>query len=103
MSTWKSEIESRRRDEIGTIDKEAPDAVALLYPSPYHVAMSSLGYQTIYRSINASPGRAAHRAFLPDDVAAWKASRSPLVTYERLRPMSDYRCLLYTSDAADDL
>ena len=93
MSTWKSEIESRRRDEIGTIDKEAPDAVALLYPSPYHVAMSSLGYQTIYRSINASPGRAAHRAFLPDDVAAWKASRSPLVTYERLRPMSDYRVI----------
>jgi radical SAM superfamily enzyme YgiQ (UPF0313 family) len=90
MSTWKSEIEARRRDEIGAIDKEAPESVALLYPSPYHVAMSSLGYQTIYRSINATAGRAAHRAFLPDDVEAWKTSRSPLVTYERLKPVSDY-------------
>jgi radical SAM superfamily enzyme YgiQ (UPF0313 family) len=90
MSTWKTEIETKLRDEVGAIDKEAPEAVALLYPSPYNVGMSSLGYQTIYRSVNAVPGRAAHRAFLPDDVDAWKASRTPLVTYEQLRPISDY-------------
>lgn len=90
MSTWKTEIEAKLRDEVGAIDKEAPEAVALLYPSPYNVGMSSLGYQTIYRSVNAVPGRAAHRAFLPDDVDAWKASRTPLVTYEQLRPISDY-------------
>ena len=77
-------------DEIGAIDKDAPEAVALLYPSPYRVAMSSLGYQTIYRSINASEGRAAHRAFLPDDLDAWLQARAPLVTYEKLRPVSDY-------------
>jgi radical SAM superfamily enzyme YgiQ (UPF0313 family) len=55
--------------------------------------MSSLGYQTIYRSINATEGRAAHRAFLPDDVDAWRQSRVPLVTYETLRPISDYRVI----------
>jgi hypothetical protein len=26
-------------DEIGTLHKEAPYRVALVYPSPYHVAM----------------------------------------------------------------
>ncbi len=77
-------------DEIGSIEKDAPEAVALLYPSPYRVGMSSLGYQTIYRAINATEGRAAHRAFLPDDIAAWQQSRLPLVTYEKLRPISDY-------------
>ncbi len=90
MSDLKGEILARLRDEIGTIDKDAPEAVALLYPSPYRVGMSSLGYQTIYRSINATEGRAAHRAFLPDDLDAWRQSRAPLVTHEKLRPISDY-------------
>ncbi len=90
MSDLKGEILARLRDEIGTIDKDAPEAVALLYPSPYRVGMSSLGYQTIYRSINATEGRAAHRAFLPDDLDAWRQSRAPLVTHEKLRPVSDY-------------
>ena len=90
MSDLKGEILGQMRDEIGTIDKDAPEAVALLYPSPYRVGMSSLGYQTIYRSINETEGRAAHRAFLPDDLEAWKGAHSPLVTYEKLRPVSDY-------------
>ena len=92
----KSEILARRGDEIGEIDKDAPAAVALVYPSPYHVGMSSLGYQTMYRSINAVDGRAAHRAFLPDDVAAWQRSRTPLVPYEKLRPVSDYPILAFS-------
>lgn len=96
MGDLKGEIVARMRDEIGAIDKEAPEAVALVYPSPYRVAMSSLGYQTIYRSINATEGRAAHRAFLPDDLEAWKKSRAPLVTYEKLRPVSDYRVVAFS-------
>lgn len=93
MSDLKGEILARMGDEIGAIQKDAPEAVALLYPSPYRVGMSSLGYQTIYRSINACEGRAAHRAFLPDDLNAWQQTRVPLVTYETLRPVSDYRVI----------
>jgi len=96
VSDLKGEIVARMRDEIGAIDKEAPEAVALVYPSPYRVGMSSLGYQTIYRSINATEGRAAHRAFLPDDLQAWRQSRAPLVTYEKLRPVSDYPVLAFS-------
>jgi len=93
VSDPKGEILTRMADEIGAIQKDAPEAVALLYPSPYRVGMSSLGYQTIYRSINARDGRAAHRAFLPDDLNAWEQTRVPLVTYETLRPVSDYRVI----------
>jgi radical SAM superfamily enzyme YgiQ (UPF0313 family) len=90
------EIVARMRDEIGVIDKDAPESVALVYPSPYRVAMSSLGFQTIYRAINDSHGRAAHRAFLPDDVATWRQSRVPLLTYEKLRPVADYPVIAFS-------
>ena len=83
----------RLRDEVGTIVREAPDAVCLLYPSPYAAGMSSLGFQTIYRTVNETPGRAAHRAFLPDDVDAWRGSRLPLLTYETEQPVGSYRVI----------
>ena len=57
----------------------------MVYPSPYHVGMSSLGFQTIYRRWNEIEGFACERAFLPDDVAAWRKARLPLVTYETER------------------
>mgnify|MGYP001282600662 CR=1 FL=1 len=53
-------------DERGTLYKEAELRVALVYPSPYRAAMSSLGYQQIYRTLHAMPGVAADRAMLPD-------------------------------------
>ena len=65
----------RRRllaDEQGTLTKVAPLRVALCYPSPYHVGMSSLGFQSIYREIHAHDGASAERAFLPDDVEAFR-------------------------------
>ncbi len=96
MGDVKGEIVARMRDESGAINKEAPEPVALVYPSPYRVGMSSLGFQTIYRSINATEGRAAHRAFLPDDLEAWRQSRVPLVTYETLRPVSDYPVIAFS-------
>ena len=59
-----------RRDllaaERGTLFKEAETRIALVYPSPYRAAMSSLGYQQIYRTLHAMPGVAADRAMLPD-------------------------------------
>ena len=68
MATFR-EVRSRRlADEVGTLHKQAELAVALVYPSPYHVGMSSLGFQTIYRELHALPGVTAERAFLPDDV-----------------------------------
>ena len=55
--------------ERGTLHKEAETRVALVYPSPYRAAMSSLGYQQIYRVLHAMPNVAADRAMLPDDGA----------------------------------
>jgi radical SAM superfamily enzyme YgiQ (UPF0313 family) len=82
--------------EIGTIHKQASLAVALVYPSPYAVGMSSLGFQTIYRILNALPGVAAERAFLPDDVAAARAGGEALRCYESERPVGDFEVVAFS-------
>ena len=84
----RAQLRARLDEEIGTIRREAPRRVALVYPSPYHVAMSSLGYQAIYTHMNAGDGWVAERAFLPDDVAEWRRARLPLVTYESEAPVA---------------
>jgi radical SAM superfamily enzyme YgiQ (UPF0313 family) len=83
-------------DEIGTIRKDAPRRVALVYPSPYRAAMSSLGYQCIYRRLNQLDDVAADRAVLPDDVAAYRASGAPLLTLEREEPVGNYPVLAFS-------
>ena len=89
-------IESRLAGERGTIAREAETRIALCYPSPYRAAMSSLGYQQIYRRMNAVPDIAADRAVLPDDVAAARRAGDPLLTLERQRPAGDYPLLAFS-------
>ena len=54
--------------ETGTIQKEHGGriSVALIYPNTYHVGMSNLGFQAVYRILNALDGVVCERAFLPD-------------------------------------
>ncbi|MBI5547553.1 MAG: radical SAM protein [Deltaproteobacteria bacterium] len=83
-----SALEALLGDEQGTLYKDAPLRVALCYPSPYSVGMSSLGFQTMYREIHAHDGATAERAFLPDDVPAFRASGTELMTCESQSPAS---------------
>ena len=85
----KSQVTARLQDELGTIFKEAPIRVALVYPSPYHVGMSSLGFQSIYRVINERPGSVCERSFLPEDPELYRRSNTPLFTYESQMPVGD--------------
>ena len=79
-------IRRRLAGETGRIDKHAAFQVALAYPSPYRAGMSSLGYLQIYKAIQAEPGMACERAFLPDDE---HAAERP-ITYEGLRALGDF-------------
>ncbi len=71
--------------ERGTLFKEAETRVALTYPSPYRAAMSSLGYQQIYRVLHDMPGVAADRAM--QDVPR---------TLEQDRPIGSYPIIAYS-------
>ena len=79
--------------ERGTLYKEAETRIALVYPSPYRAAMSSLGYQQIYRTLHAMPGVAADRAMQPEDPAA---RGGQFVTLEEARPVGSYPMLAYS-------
>src|SRR6267378_389771 len=89
-------VRARLADEQGTLRKQAATRIALCYPSPYPVGMSSLGFQTIYREIHAHDDATAERAFLPDDVAAWRETRVPLCTYESQQPVAEFSCLAFS-------
>src|SRR5437867_12872738 len=98
MSTWQliSQVRERVRQEEGTLRKQASLRVALCCPSPYSVGMSSLGYQTIYREIHLHPDASAERAFLPDDVEAYRGSGMPLVSYETETPVANFPILAFS-------
>src|SRR5258708_22946229 len=89
-------IGARLVDEQGPLRKQAAARIALCYPSPYHVGMSSLGFQTIYREIHAHSGATAERAFLPDDVEAWREAAVPLCTYESQTAVAEFDCLAFS-------
>ena len=89
-------IREQVASERGTLRKEAPVRVALVYPSPYRAAMASLGYQQIYRLLNAVPDLAADRAVLPDDAAAARAAGWPLLTLERELSVGQYPLLAFS-------
>jgi radical SAM superfamily enzyme YgiQ (UPF0313 family) len=96
VTSFRELREQRLADEKGTIFAQGELAIALVYPSPYHVGMSSLGFQTIYRELNALPGITAERAFLPDDVADARTRRESLCTYESNRPVADFSIVAFS-------
>jgi radical SAM superfamily enzyme YgiQ (UPF0313 family) len=61
----------------------------MLYPSPYRAGMSSVGFQWVLSTLQDAQ-ISAERAFLPDDVPAWRKARSPLCTYETQTPVSHF-------------
>jgi len=71
--------------------------VALCYPSPYRVGMSSLGFQRIYRALMEAPGIACERAFLDDECEgdAARLAEHP-VTYESMRPLEELPVLAFS-------
>jgi radical SAM superfamily enzyme YgiQ (UPF0313 family) len=88
---WATKHAGRRLldEETGTIFREAATKVALVYPSPYRAAMSSLGYQQIYRTLNTMEGVAAERAMLPED-------DGQLLTLEGERPIAEYPVVAFS-------
>ncbi|MGC4090563.1 MAG: radical SAM protein [Polyangiaceae bacterium] len=88
-------IQERLAAETGRIDKEAPVRVALTYPSPYHVGMSSLGFQQVYKCLQATSGVACERVFLPDgaDDPAGRVQERP-VSYEHRRDLAEFSLIL---------
>ena len=83
--------------EQGTVHKDwgGKISVALVYPNAYAVGMSNLGFQTIYRHLNALPDVVCERVFLPDaaDIAELARTRSAPFSLESQRPLTDFHMI----------
>ncbi len=85
--------------ERGTIFKGAARTVALGYPAPYGVGVSSLGFQQVYRKLNAVPGLSCQRFFLPRTGPIPR----PVVTVETGRPVGGMDALLFSIACEQEL
>jgi radical SAM superfamily enzyme YgiQ (UPF0313 family) len=98
MKPWNlvNQIRLRVKDEVGVLQKPGSLKVALCYPSPYKIGMSSLGFQTIYREINLHAEASAERAFLPDNAEEYRKCRVPVFTYESETPLGDFQVVAFS-------
>ncbi|MGM0577432.1 MAG: B12-binding domain-containing radical SAM protein [Myxococcota bacterium] len=92
-ASWRREMLA---SETGTIVREAPLRIGLSYPNPYRTAMSSLGYQVIYRLMNSRPYAAAERLILPDDPAEYRRRGWTPGSLETGRPPSEFDLLAFS-------
>jgi radical SAM family uncharacterized protein len=87
--------------EIGTIRKQwrGKISVALVYPNRYHIGMSNLGFQTVYRLLNSLDHVVCERAFLPETNASEMARPT---TVESNRPLTDADIIAFSISFEND-
>ncbi len=87
--------------ERGVIRKSAAGRirVALVYPSSYHVGMSNLGFQTVYRLINDIEHAVCERAFLPEQDGG---KRGRALTVESQTPIEDFDIIAFSISYEND-
>ena len=92
--------------EQGTIRKDwgGKISVALVYPNTYAVGMSNLGFQTIYRHLNAIPDVVCERVFVPDaeDADEMRRSATPPFSLESRRPLTDFHLVGFSATYEGD-
>ena len=86
--------------EVGYTVKPHGDRlrVALAFPNTYWVGMSNLGFQTVYRLLNAENDVVCERFFLPpkQELSELVATRTPLVTLESQTPVADFDVVAFS-------
>ncbi|MFO7716753.1 radical SAM protein [Desulfosarcina sp.] len=73
--------------------------VALVYPNSYQVGMSNLGFQTVYRLINAVDHVVCERAFLPEQDGG---KNRRVLTVESQTPIEDFDIIAFSISYEND-
>ncbi len=91
-------VRKRTAAEQGVCKRDAGGRlrVALIYPNTYKVGMASLGFQHLYRLLNALPNVVCERAFLPDRPAEYERLDTELFTCETLTPVRDFHVVAFS-------
>jgi radical SAM superfamily enzyme YgiQ (UPF0313 family) len=102
MKHWQQRERAREllSKEVGFVRKPHGGRlrVALAFPNTYFVAMSNLGFQTVYTLFNAEDDIVCERVFLPPktELADQLASGAPLLTLESQTPVADFDVLAFS-------
>ncbi len=97
--SWKlkQKAQSLLAAEQGTVIRDWGGRVsfALVYPNTYAVGMSNLGFQTIYRHLNALPDVVCERVFMPEtaDLEEMRRTSTPPLSLESQRPLTDFQMI----------
>ena len=87
--------------EIGTIRQRWNGhlKIALAYPNTYHVGMSNLGFQIVYRLLNRLDGVICERVFLQQEKEKYSISIRSL---ESSRPVTEFDILAFSISFEND-
>jgi len=92
--------------EKGTIFKDPGGKIniCLVYPNTYHVGMSNLGFQGIYRLLNEREDIVCERAFLPDerDIDEHIRTDTPVFSIESKRPLNRFDIVAFSISFEND-
>ena len=108
MTSWKliQKAKSVLEKERGVVRKPwgGKITICLLYPNAYRVGMSNLGFQTLYRILNADDDVVCERAFLPEpeDLEEYRNSQTPLFSLESQRSLSSFDFLAFSISFEND-
>src|SRR5436305_4471367 len=102
MTFWEQRERARQilAKEVGYTTKPHGDRlrIALAFPNTYWVGMSNLGFQTMYRLLNAEEDIVCERFFLPprQELAELAAAKAPLLTLESQSPVGDFDIVAFS-------
>jgi len=108
MTSWKliQKAKGILEKERGAVQKPwgGKITICLLYPNAYHVGMSNLGFQTLYRILNASDDVVCERAFLPgpEDLQEYRNTQTPLFSLESQKFLSNFDILAFSISFEND-
>ena len=74
--------------------------IALIYPGPYSLGISNLGFQAVHRLAGSVPGIGTERFFFP--VEAGKPHPPPFYSFETRRPLGDFDVLAFSISFEED-
>jgi len=81
------------------LKRQAPVSVALVYPNTYHVGMSNLGFQTVYRLLNDVDDIVCERSFLPDPATI---PTGDIISIESRRPLHTFDIIAFSISFEND-
>jgi radical SAM superfamily enzyme YgiQ (UPF0313 family) len=92
--------------EEGTVRKEwgGRIPICLVFPNSYHVGMSNLGFQLLYRLLNAEPDVVSERAFFPEakELREYSKSNTPLLSLESSKPLAQFQIIAFSVPFEND-